>query len=256
LPSSRSTPLNREVAILDCFTPDQPELGVSEVARRTGLSVSTAGRLLQTLREAGMLSQNHATRAYALGSKVLEWAGVYSASLDVRNVSLAALQKLHQITRESVSLYVQEGEERVCVERYDSPLTVRVTILAGERMPLYTGATGRVLLAYQGTETRRKILARLREVYPVFAQTDLSVYEARLDQVLIDGFAAAIGERSPEASVIAAPLLNARKEIRGAMAVSGPTQRFNHAKLQGLINALQQCAAEASARLGFSSPKL
>ena len=56
--------LQRTVSILDCFSLEQPVLGVREVARQTGLSVSTVGRLMAGMKSMGMLTQDAETLAY------------------------------------------------------------------------------------------------------------------------------------------------------------------------------------------------
>ena len=43
--------LQRVIDILDCFTLEQPSLGVREVARKVGLSSSTAGRLMSAMKD-------------------------------------------------------------------------------------------------------------------------------------------------------------------------------------------------------------
>jgi DNA-binding IclR family transcriptional regulator len=125
--------LQRMVEILDCFSYDRPELGVREIARKIGYSSSTTGRLLQAMKELHILCSKTHQPCYSLGGKVLAWAGVYSASLDVRNAALPYIQELHRVTHETISLYVLEGTERVCVERLESPQNVRIIARLGRR---------------------------------------------------------------------------------------------------------------------------
>ncbi len=72
--------LSRAVAILDCFTIENHQLGVREIARQVDLSVSTAGRLLASLNALGLLSQDASTRLYRIGPKVKTYNMVYTAS--------------------------------------------------------------------------------------------------------------------------------------------------------------------------------
>jgi IclR family transcriptional regulator, acetate operon repressor len=65
---------DRAVAILDAFTAERPELGVSEIARITGLSRSTVHRLLVTLRRHEFVQQLPNGRNYALGPHLLRLA--------------------------------------------------------------------------------------------------------------------------------------------------------------------------------------
>jgi len=103
--------LERAFTLLDCFTAEHPELGVREAARMVNLSSSATGRLLSAMKDMGVLRQNPVSRTYALGGRVLAWAGVYMATLDVRDRALPAMDELHRVTRETISLYVLEGDE-------------------------------------------------------------------------------------------------------------------------------------------------
>jgi IclR family KDG regulon transcriptional repressor len=148
MPAEQLQTLNRAIAILDCFTQENTELGVREIARLVELSSSATGRLLGAMKELGILSQNPDTHAYSMGARVLTWAGVYNAELNIRNRALPAIQELHNSTRESISLYVLENNERLCIERLESPQTVRIVTRVGRRLPLYAGSAGKVMLAF------------------------------------------------------------------------------------------------------------
>lgn len=156
--SGKTKSLVRAVEILDCFRSDAPELGVSEIARKLHMSRSTVGRLLATMRSLRILSQNGETRRYMLGPKVLAWSAVHGGLLDIREKSRAALEELHRLTRETASLYLLDGNERVCIDRIESRNPERVLSSPGERMPLHAGAGGKVLLAFMTPERRAQIL--------------------------------------------------------------------------------------------------
>jgi DNA-binding IclR family transcriptional regulator len=77
--------LSRAIALLDCFNQDRPEIGVREAARLVNLSSSATGRLMASLRNLGILSQNPESKAYSLGPRVLTWACIYTATLTLEN---------------------------------------------------------------------------------------------------------------------------------------------------------------------------
>ena len=158
--SDKSQSLERIAKILDCFSLDEPVLGVREVARKTGLSHSTAGRLMGNMKDLGILNQDPETLSYMMGAKVLAWAGIYTVTSDIRSISLPIMVKLQEKTRETISLYVLEGKERVCVERLESPEAVRIVARIGRRIPLYAGSAGKVFLAFLPDKRREEILRR------------------------------------------------------------------------------------------------
>ena len=241
----------RAVSILNCFTLEQPELGVREISRKIGLSASTTGRIMSGLKDMGFLSQNSETRTYALGAAVMAWAGVYAATLDVRNTAMAAVDQLHRDTQETISLYILQGTERVCVERRESPHTVRLVTRIGRRLPLYAGSAGKVFLAFLPPERTREILDA-SDLKPITPNTivDRNLLEAELDVVRRQGYAVSTGEWQREASGIAAPIFDQRHEIIAALTISGPSQRFNDGKMREYARMVTSAAHDVSRNMG------
>lgn len=251
--SEQSQALNKAVAILDCFAQEETELGVREVARRVGLSSSAAGRLLAAMKELGILTQNPETRAYAMGSRVLTWAGVYSAPLDVRNKAEPAIHALHQSTNETISLYVLDGAERVCIERVESPQTVRIVTRIGRRLPLYAGSAGKAILAFLPRERQEEIIGGtpLQPLTPMTI-TDPAVLRAELAKVRAEGCAVSHGEWLADASGVAAPILDHLGQPVAAISISGPVSRFmDETVIQRYVEEVKHIAAKISESLGY-----
>jgi IclR family KDG regulon transcriptional repressor len=240
--------LERAISILDCFTADKPELGVREIARLTSLSPSTAGRLMAALKDLNVLNQNPATRGYSLGGKVLAWAGVYGASLDVRTVALPFMQELLTATQETVSLYVIEGGERLCVERLESARAIHFSARVGRRLPITAGAAGKVLLAFM-TLSRREV-----DWTPFTGNTvtDQVAFRAELDTIRQRGYAVSMGEWQSDAAGVAAPILGAGFEIQAALTISGPIQRYTPEVIDDFSARILKAARIISSQMGYT----
>jgi DNA-binding IclR family transcriptional regulator len=244
--------IDRSVEILDCFTLDKPALGVREVARRTGLSSSTAGRLMAHLKEKGILNQDSETQLYMMGAKVLAWAGIYTVTSDVRAVALPVMVRLQEQTRETISLYVLEGNERVCVERFESPETVRIVARVGRRIPLYAGSAGKVFLAFM-PESRRESILQSLEMTPMTERTITNLDELRrnLQQIREQGYATSNGEWIIDAAGTAAPIFDAHGLVVAAISISGPIQRFSKQKMKEMAQLLLRETRNISQELGY-----
>lgn len=252
MPSDLSQTLERATAVLDCFAADAPRLGVREVARRTGMSPSAAGRLMQAMRGLGLLSQDPDTALYSIGARVLTWAGLYSAALDVRNLALPAMHELHRSTRETVSLYILDGRERLCIERLESPQNVRVVARVGRRLPLYAGSAGKVFLAFLPAARREEILAATHlEALTPNTITDPAALRTQLEQVRAQGYALSVGEWEADAAGIAAPIFDAAGNPAAAITLSGPAQRFTPAVFASYIPVITRTAQEISRQMGY-----
>jgi IclR family transcriptional regulator, KDG regulon repressor len=255
--NDKAQTLMRSVMILDCFTQDKPGLGVREVARMVDLSSSSTGRIMAAMKELGILSQNPATRLYSVGPRVLTWAGVYLATSDIRNVAYPYLEELHNTTRETISLYILDGKERVCIERLESTQNVRfVAPRIGRHLPLHAGSAGKVMMAFLPDARREELLSpanlvRLTEKTIVAPD----VLRSELDHIRKDGYAISNGEWILDASGIAAPIFDRFGEVLAALTISGPTQRFTPDVFPEYIAAVVRVAQQISAGLGFRGAK-
>lgn len=243
--------LKKAFAILDCFTAEQPQLGVREIARRLRLSTSTVGRLVATLHSAGVLSQDPTTRLYRMGSKGLAWSAVYTSGLDVREKARPALEELHRLTHETVSLYVLDADERVCVDRIESPQRVRVIVQVGERMPLHAGSAGKALLAYADSELVRLLLARPLERMTPNTITNRKKLLSELETVRKRGYAVSRAERFTDALGLAAPIFDNSGAVIAALNVAGPLLRFTDDSVRAFSPKIIQLADQISQWLGF-----
>jgi IclR family transcriptional regulator, KDG regulon repressor len=249
--------IERAASILDCFTLDEPILGVRDVARKANLSSSTTGRLMAELKKLGILNQDPETLAYMMGSKVLAWAGIYTVTSDVRTFTLPVMVRLQEQSHETISLYVMEGNDRVCVERLESTETVRIVARVGRRIPLYAGSAGKVFLAFLPESRRDEILSGI-ELVPMTRRTitDLDELKADLIKIQRKGYAVSKGEWVLEASGVAAPIFDQFKRITAALTISGPSQRFTEEKFHEIAALVKPAAEEISRELGYSLSQL
>jgi DNA-binding IclR family transcriptional regulator len=253
MPAEAMQTLYRAVAILDCFSQEHTELGVREISRMVNLSSSATGRLLVSLKELGILNQNPETRCYSMGARVLTWAGVFNATLDIRNTALPAIQKLHEATRETISLYILEGNERVCIERLESPQTVRIVTRVGRRLPLYAGSAGKVMLAFLPPKRQEEVLKTLT-LKPLTSKTitELPTLQQEIKKAHQQGYAVSYGEWIEDAAGVAAPILDQSGDVIAAISISGPIQRFTGENVPYYCDEIKRVAAWISEELGYT----
>jgi len=252
MPKEKIQTLERAVKILDCFSLEEPQLGVREVARRVHLSSSTAGRIMAAMKDMNMLNQDSETHTYAIGSKILAWAGIYTSTIDVRSLALTAMVRLQEVTRETISLYIMEGNERVCIERLDSPQPVRIVARVGRRIPLHAGSAGKCFLSFLPQIRREQILSTTSlDALTAKTITIIEDLQAELEHIRKQGCAVSVGEWILEAAGVAAPIFNAYGQIISVLTISGPASRFTNEKIEQFKLLVKEKAAEISSELGF-----
>src|SRR3979411_2880144 len=111
-----SQSLERGLAILGCFTPARPVLGIADIADHLGMSRSTTHRYVITLVALGYLEQG-ASRKYRLGLRVTDLGMSALNSTGLREHSHSYLEELRQSTSYTVNLAVLDGPEILYVDR-------------------------------------------------------------------------------------------------------------------------------------------
>lgn len=214
--------VDRALMLLTSFRDGDRALGLPELVERTGLVKSTALRLLASLIHFGLVQRQEDGR-YALGSEVARLQSVYTASFSLEAIVMPALRELVRVTRESAVYHVRQGDARLCLYRVASPQPIRDHAQVGDLFPLDRGAGGRVISAFSGG--RSALHARIRR----------------------EGYAALVGDRTPEVAGIAAPVFGAQGELAGAVTLTMPSTRFDETHVEPTIAA----ARRISTQLGF-----
>lgn len=253
--------LERAFAILDCFQDSQPELGVREIARQLDLHPSTVGRILTTLNSLGVLNQDHDTRRYRIGPKVLKWCAVFSRNVDLQAEARPYMQELQQITQETISLDIPNGHSRICIERLESPQSLRWVKQLGEIMPFYASASGRILITYMSPTQKSEILKNMTfEQLTPYTTIDPDLFYEELELTKSRGYSVSESERVEGVSCVAAPIFGVKGEILGALTISGPSTRFSEEKIHEhaelLIKTTNQISQAMGSHLSESTEEL
>jgi DNA-binding IclR family transcriptional regulator len=133
-PSGSNRMLARIVAILDAV--EGSAASASELARRSGLSVSTAHRLALSMVEYGFLRRT-GSGDFRLGHRFVRTA--------LENAALPVLTGLRDETGETAQLWLRRGDERICALTIDSQQELKATLPVGSRLALPAGSSGRLL---------------------------------------------------------------------------------------------------------------
>ena len=150
--------VTRALRILATFDDEHAVLSLPELLDRSGLPKTTAHRLIQTLLRNGFLFRRGDDR-YCLGSALLRLSRAVEVAWRLPLAADAAMESLCARSQETVNLYLLEGLARVCVAQKQGPQNVRYVIPVGVRLPLYAGASGKLLLAHQPPAVLQAVLA-------------------------------------------------------------------------------------------------
>jgi IclR family pca regulon transcriptional regulator len=251
-----SQSLERGLAILGCFTPKRPVLGIADIADELGMSRSTTHRYVITLVALGYLEQG-ASRKYRLGLRVTDLGMSALNSTGLREHAHPYLEELRQRTSYTTSIGVLEGAEVLYVDRVRSfrrgPGRVDMNLHTGSRVPAYCTAMGKLLLANLPDAEQRDLIGamKLSKQGPNTITSKKALRE-ELEEIAASGFAVDDEEIGPELYAIAAPV---RNEAREVVAAAGLAAHSSVISLEELVDALGphlvSTADRISARLGY-----
>ena len=146
-PRYRIQAIERAVSILNAFSPEDPELGVTELAERLGLHKSTVHRFMVNLDAAGLVERNPRTGRYRLGLRIFELGGLVMQQMNLWDEALPFLEGLVHDTGETGHLAVLDGGEAIYIERVEARRALRVPSAIGRGYPAHATNLGKVLLA-------------------------------------------------------------------------------------------------------------
>lgn len=246
------TSLQRGLRMLQLLGQTERGLPASEIARRSGLPVSTVHRFLVNLESGNFLMRDN-TGNYHLGIACVFLGQAAREQLDVRTVSLPHLQMLNQRTRETVHLTVRHGLSAVYIEKLDSTQPLRIHSRVGASVPLYCSAVGKVLLAYMNEGERDRLLSQM-ELRRFTENTVGSIQElqTQLLKVRRNGFAYDLEEHEPHVRCVAAPVWDPGRNVSASLSVTGPAVRMSTARLREIATLVRQAGLDISRELGYS----
>jgi len=245
----RTNAAGRLLAVLDAFGPRNRALSLSDIARRSGLSLSTAHRLVHELVSWGALERD-LNGCYSIGVRLLELAALAPRGLDLREAAFPCLDDLHHRTRGNVHLAVRDGMQVVYVDTIRACATHPTSGKAGDRWPLHATGTGLVLLAFADRELQEQALGRPLERYTPLTITDPAQLRRKLAQVRQSGYAVAVGQITLPDLVVAVPVRDPFGGLAAAISVVVESAR---AKPQVLARMLTDASTEITRRLATQS---
>jgi len=224
------------LALLEAFTPDAPELNLSELARRAGVSLPTAHRRVAELLDWGALERSTGGR-YRIGLRLWEVGSLAPRSLGLRDAAMPFLEDLYEVTHENVQLAVREGLELVFVERLAGRHAVPVLTRVGGRFALHATGVGLVLLAHAPVAVQEEVLGAPLHGYTPKTITDRGELRRILADVRKCGYAVSDGQVTLDALSVAAPIKGPDGVITAAVSLVVRVGSMPPAALAPLVQA-------------------
>src|SRR5690606_32730640 len=236
----------RTLQVLHAFAMPPHRLGLADIVEKLGLERNQAYRSLKTLEAAGFLVPTDDARFEpGAAAAALATATMRFHSTAVIDVAGPFLDRLSEQTRETVHLIIRSGDKAVCVDRRESPQSVRLVSILGRTVPLVVGAVPKAILAWLPETEREAVLATVAD-QPAY--TDKSIRDparlrAELALIRQRGYSLSDEDFDAHAKGVGAPIFGGEGTVVGGISVGGPSFRIGDATLErcaGLVKEVAQ----------------
>ena len=245
--------LDRAISLLHVLATGPVEKRLSDFSE-SGLHKSTSFRLLEALRQHGLVEFDPATSRYRLGLGLFELGMAAVTRLDVSRCAPPFLEALATRTGESASLGIFDDLEVIHILRVESEHPLRLPSLAGRRSPAYCTGIGKAILAHLDPPRLERYLEAV-ELDPRTPKTitDPAALRLELRRIRSRGWSLDDEEIFPGLRCVAAPIFGLEGRVVAGVSVAGPTGRMPKDALHRFAGSVVEIAGQISRRLGHSA---
>lgn len=227
--------VDRISALLSAYRPGDGGLGVSELARRTGLPKSTVHRLTGHLVDAGLLERSGT--ALRLGLRLFEIGQLATGHRDLVDAARPILADLRSATRNTVHLARLEGTEVVYFEVLPGPDAPNLPSRVGGRMPAHATGVGKAILAFSDEVVVDRVVATGLPRVSTRTITSPAILRRQLLRVHDEGVAYEREESGTGTVCVACPVLDADGAPVAAVSVAGWSSRMRPERVAPAVRA-------------------
>lgn len=240
--------IERMVSLLDVLASHPDPVSLKELSKTTGLHSSTAHRILNDMVATRFVERSE-PGTYRLGMRLLELGNIVKSRLNVREVAMEPMRKLHQQTQQTVNLSVRQGDEIVYIDRAFSERSgMQVVRAIGGRAPLHLTSTGKLFLSVDEPNTVQAYAKRTGlKGHNRNSITDLKKLEHELQQVRSLGYARDNEELELGVRCMAAGIKDDSGKLIAGLSISAPADRLMEEWLEPLIATANQISATLGA---------
>ena len=243
--------VQKAAEVLNLFSIERPEWGVSELAKALAFPKSSASALVSTMTEQGLLRRTHTGR-YKLGWQLIALSQALLSTTDFRIEARPVMEGLITRFGETVHLAALERGQIIYVDKLQGTRAVQVSVTGvGYRLQAHCSGVGKVILAHRPWEEVLHMLSihGMPAMTP-HTITDAERFKQELGQVKAQGYAYDEEEAVEELCCVAAPIRDHTGEVVAALSLSVPTYRFHHFKEQYRL-AIMGATRQISENLGY-----
>lgn len=245
--------VERAFMILEILSKYKKGTELRQIVQEAELNKSTVHRILGTMLHMGYVQQDSASGYYKISSKILTLVKNILSGSEIIEIAKPHLTKLRDTIDETVHLVIKEKDHVIYIDKLE-PINriLRMHSSVGKRIPMYSTAVGKVMLAHMSYREYSMIWDTITPT--IFSSTEFTITEKWvMDKELItikkQGFALDNEENELGIICFAAPIFNSKDEVIYALSVSVPKVRITDSVKTTYIKTVQHCAEQITIEL-------
>lgn len=247
--------VTRALKVLKLFDRNHRSLSLTEISAMSGLTKSSALRIMESLESEGFVKRIDSSKKYKLGLELymISREGYDFSSLQVEAEPI--IKKAVDRTGLIGHMGIIENDQVLFLSRvwpesaYES---YAITAKVGGVVPVHCTGIGKVLLAYSDPETKESLLNKCNfEKFTPKTITSRRVLEEELNNIRKQGFGINCEEHEPYVTCLTYPVFNYRNKIIAAVSLTGLTQIINEKDQSLLHEIMQQLTHELQQECGY-----
>lgn len=240
--SRKTTSIDVALNILELFSAEQIELGISMIADMLRKKVSTIHRSVTILKHRGYIEQTAERGKYRLGLKAFELGCVYQNQSNLMKDAMAHLERLAKATNETVNLAVLDPDLReiAYIAKIESQQVLKTDIQIGTKLHAHCTALGKVLLAHLDQPLFDRLFPPRARLPTYTASSIATTNQLRRDlaQIRTTGFATDMEEFRSGVICVARAFRDRSNKVVAAISVTAPSVRCSAERIEELKGAL------------------
>ena len=246
---------SKALSLLRFFSGSQPEIGLTELSRQSGINKATVYRLMCDLAEHGFVEQVGADRMYRIGPGIMRLAVLRETTVPLRSIAKEHVRALAEEIGETTHVSQVSGDElSTLTYAYSTKHGTRVTMEDAERLPFHATSSGLAVLTYSNVALVDAILSKPLDKRTSHTMVDPSQIRDELGRISARGYAESVSGFEQDVHSVAAPLFAGGATVCGALAVAAPVGRVNGALRSRMIAAVKDRARMITDIMGGSMP--
>ena len=152
--------LEKGLDILELLSSSNSGLSQAEIAKTLNRTVNEIYRMLTILVSRNYIELNQLSERYQLTYKLLQISSKHQPIKSLMQKSIPVMREIAQITNQSLHLSIYYAGKLLIIGQVDSPSQFNYSVPTGSTFDLLATSSGRVILAYQTQEERKRRLER------------------------------------------------------------------------------------------------